>query len=137
MRMELLMVIIASLVGSMGVAIYCVSLLWQFLKEVPAIQTPEHLERFKKEVARQMYGAPACVVLLAVAILAFTGGVLTENMPWSDIKYVLPPAIVFLVVGYVGRDIEQRAKTIPVSEELRTERDRIVQVWRRKVFPDW
>jgi hypothetical protein len=112
-------------------------LLRQFLTEVPAIQTPEHLDRFKKEVARQMYGAPACVVLLAVAILTFTGGVLTETMPWSDIKYVLPPAIVFLVVGYVGRDIEQRAKTMPVSEELRTERDRIVLVWRRKVFPDW
>ena len=108
----------------------------EYARRAPAIETRPDLDRFRAMVARQQYAALA-LILLTVAYFGLLGyGMFTDQL---GVIETVVPILIFIVVGILGyqlKAVERRVQTLPVAEDLREERDRVVHAWLHRPFPE-
>ncbi len=110
----------------------------RFLAEVPRLMSSSDLERFKKMVAGQMYGALVQIVLLGAPLVVFLVGIVTKVLGPGDILLVVGPSLVILVAGLLVKPIEAQARTLGTDDPvLEGQRNAIVDTWLHRPFPDW
>jgi hypothetical protein len=69
----------------------------------------------------------------------FIGWLVLKELGWLDLLvYGVLPMILPVAIAAVGESPATMAKGIPAKEaSLASERDRIVDVWINRLFPDW
>lgn len=108
-----------------------------YLASSPRINTWQDLERFKRVVSVQMYAALAQIGFLIVPFLAFAAGLAMGHLSRADIKYILIPSAILIIVGVVFKQIEAPAKSLPVADEFLEEYQHVIHVWMKKPLPKW
>lgn len=109
-----------------------------FLERTPAFATYQDIVEFEKIVARQMYAALVQIALLVAPGVVLVVGIVRHVLSVGDILYVVLPSFVILALGLAFKTLENKARSIPVSDPILEERrDHIVKVWLTKPFPDW
>jgi hypothetical protein len=109
-----------------------------FLEQTPAFATYQDIVEFEKVVARQMYAALVQIALLLAPAVVFVVGLVRGVLAPGDILYVVLPSFVIVALGVAFKKIENKVRSIPVSDAILEERrDHIVKVWMTKPFPDW
>jgi len=109
-----------------------------FLEQTPAFATYQDIVEFEKVVARQMYAALVQIALLVAPGVVFVVGLVRKVLSVEDILYVVLPSFVILGLGIAFKKVENKVRSIPVSDPILEERrDHIVKVWMSKPFPDW
>jgi hypothetical protein len=109
-----------------------------FLDRTPEFSTYQNITDFEVVVARQMYAALLQIALLASPGIIFVFGFVVGILAVGDVAYVVLPAFVVLALGVAFKQLENRVKSIPVSDPVLEERrDHIVKVWNSKALPDW
>ena len=120
------------------VSIYFGFDLKRFVATTPEIDSQSDLERFKQIVKKQMYGALGQFVILIIPTLLFLYGFFSRTLFFRDVAYLIVPSLVILAAGLYFKTLERRAQTLPIANpQLQPERDRVVEVWKHKPFPDW
>lgn len=109
-----------------------------FLERTPAFATYQDIVEFEKVVARQMYAALVQIALLVAPGIVLVVGIVRGVLSIEDILYVVLPSFVILALGLAFKQVENKVRSIPVSDPILEERrDHIVMVWNAKPFPDW
>jgi len=109
-----------------------------FLERTPAIATYQNIIDFERVVARQMYGALLQILLLVGPGVVFVVGLVRGPLAVDDVIYVMLPSFVILALGIAFKNLENRAKSIPVDDPVLADRHaHIIKVWNSKPFPDW
>jgi fatty acid desaturase len=109
-----------------------------FVDSTPVISSTVDIERMKAVVSRQMYAALAQIVLLAAAPAVFLFGLYRGALQAADVLYVIVPSAAVIVLSIGFKRVEAEARSLEAADdELRGQRDRIVQTWMRRPFPDW
>jgi len=109
-----------------------------FLERTPAFATYQDIVEFEKVVARQMYAALVQIALLVAPGIVLVVGIVRGVLSIEDILYVVLPSFVILALGLAFKQVENKVRSIPVSDPILEERrDHIVKVWNAKPFPDW
>jgi len=109
-----------------------------FLERTQAFATYQDIVEFEKIVARQMYAALVQIALLVAPGVVFVVGLVRGVLAVDDILYVVLPSFAILALGLAFKKVENKVRSIPVSEPILEERrDHIVRVWMTKPFPDW
>ena len=109
-----------------------------FVESTPVLASTADIERMKQVVARQMYAAIAQILLLAGAPILFFFGLARGVLRPTDALYVILPAAAVIVFSLGFKRTEAAARSIEAADdELARQRDRIVQTWMKKPFPDW
>ena len=112
--------------------------LQRFARQVRSFDSTAHIEAFKAVVARQMYAALAQIVLLAVPPILFLVGLARRELGPGDVLFIIVPSLVVILVAVLYKQVEKQVKAIPAQDdELRRQRDRIVETWMKKPTPDW
>jgi fatty acid desaturase len=119
-------------------AVWFGSELQRFTRRVSTFSSTSDIESFKAVVSRQMYAALAQIVLLAVPPILFFVGLLKGFLDPSDVIAIILPMAVVILVGWLYKQVENQARTIPAADdELTRQRDAIIETWLKKPFPDW
>jgi hypothetical protein len=119
-------------------AIWWGSELQQFTKKVTSFDSTAHIEQFKTVVAHQMYAALAQIGLLATPPIVFFVGLARGVLAPRDVLYIILPSAVVIVVGAIYKRVETQARSIPATDdELRRQRDAIIETWIKKPLPNW
>lgn len=114
----------------------------RFRRIVPELRTPEDLRRLRSLAKLQMYlslfGHPL-LMIGGVIVTWVVGWLVVKELGWLDLLlYGVLPIIVTFVIAAIGESPALMAKSIPASDALlASERDRIVDVWTNRLFPDW
>jgi len=109
-----------------------------FFERTPAFATYQDIVEFEKVVARQMYAALVQIALLVSPGVVFVVGLVRGVLSVEDILYVVLPSFVILGLGVAFKKVENKVRSIPVSDPILEERrEHIVRVWLTKPFPDW
>jgi uncharacterized membrane protein YciS (DUF1049 family) len=109
-----------------------------FLERISVFATYQDIVEFEKVVARQMYAALVQIALLVGPGVIFVIGLIRGVLLIEDIFFVVLPSFVIIALGAALKKVENKVRSIPVSDPLLEERrDHIVMVWNTKPFPDW
>jgi fatty acid desaturase len=112
--------------------------LQRFVRHVRSFDSTAEIEAFKAIVARQMYAALAQIVLLIVPPILFFVGIVRKVLGPGDVLFIIVPSLVVILVAALYKQVEKQAKSIPAQDdELRRQRDRIIETWLKKPVPDW
>jgi hypothetical protein len=107
----------------------------QFLRETPALESDEDLDRYRHVVSRLMYGALVLGALLPVTVIVVSFSCVTGEVSGA---IGLCAAIAFFFKFFELITVEKRLQQIATAgEEARLVRDYIVAVWKGKVLPNW
>lgn len=138
MRPVLLALIVGIPVMGVLLQVYFSHQIRRFLRETGALESAEDLERFKGIAAIQMYAALVLLPILMAPVVLYGYGLWSGELAPSDLLFVLVPSLALFVAGQAGKRVERQMYEMPVAdEELGRERDRVVQVWQHKPFPEW
>jgi len=109
-----------------------------FVADMPALQTVEHLNCFKRLVARNMYGALAQIVLFLIPWVVYVFGLNYRALLQGEVAIIFALSIATFIANLRMKKDEEAVRHLPVEDpDLRAERDRVVETWMRKVLPDW
>ncbi len=108
-----------------------------YLATSPSISTWQDMERFKRIVSGQMYGALAQIGFLVIPYPAYGIGLYLKVLQPVDVFYIFVPSAVLLVAGIIFKRIEERTKHLPVTSEFAAEYDHVINTWMKKPLPDW
>jgi O-antigen/teichoic acid export membrane protein len=113
----------------------------RFRRIVPELRTPEDLRRLRSLAKLQMYLSLLDPLLMIGGVIAtwVIGWLVVKELGWLDLLlFGVLPIIVPCVIAARGESPARLAKSIPAADiSLASERDRIVEVWINRVFPDW
>ncbi len=138
MRNVLLIILVASPSAAFLLGLTSIVLLRRFLGRIPALRSPAGIQAFKRFVSGDMYRSVCVMGLMAVTILCFVGGIVLKALHVSDFLWAFGPWAAVLVLTPLITRLEARMRTLPADDpQIAVERDRIVRVWRRSIFPDW
>jgi fatty acid desaturase len=138
MRTVFLSLLVALPAVAAANALFAASRLRRFAAQVKLIADARQMQLYKEEVARQMYGALAQIVLLGLPLVLFFAGLMLGELEFTDVGFVFVPAVLILVLALVLKRHETTMRSIPTAtEELEGERKRVVEIWLRKPLPDW
>lgn len=138
MRPVLLALIVGIPVMGVLLQIYFSHQIRCFLRETRALESAGDLDRFKGVAAIQMYAALVLLPILMAPLALYIYGLWSGELPPSDLVFLLVPSLALIVAGQAGKRVERRMHEMPIAdEELGRERDRVVDVWLHKPFPDW
>ncbi len=109
-----------------------------FVDSTPVLASTSDIERMKAVVSRQMYAALAQIGLLAAAPVVFLAGLMTGALRPTHVLWVILPAAAVIVFALGSKRTEAEARALEAADdELRRQRDHIVETWMKKPFPDW
>ncbi len=137
-RSNLLLLIVLCPSAAILNALWFGSELQRFAREVTGFSSTADIERFKGVVARQMYAALLQIGLLATPVILFFVGLARGELDPGDVLYLIVPSAVVILVAAAYKRTENRVRQIPaVDDELRRQRDIIINTWLKKPLPDW
>lgn len=137
-RTHVIVIMLACPTVGLILAAYFGMQLRQFVRSTPELRSNSDLDAFKRLVKGQMYAALAQIVILSIPILIFAVGFWKKIVFTKDIVYLFVPSLIILAVGMLLKSVERNAQQVPaVNEELKQERDRIVDIWLHQPFPNW
>ena len=108
-----------------------------FVRGTPGIDTQRDMDRFKRVISYQMYGALLQIALLLPPTAIYFVGLAVGTLGVGDIAFLLVPSFIVVAVGALGKKIEARAKALPVTEEFAGEYQRVLEVWVKSPLPKW
>jgi hypothetical protein len=109
-----------------------------FLAATPAITSTADLERLKAVVKRQMFAALVQIPLLAAGPAVYALGLFRDLLRPADVVFVIVPSAAVLALSIATRRVETAARSLHTpDDELRRQRDAIVDTWLKKPLPDW
>ena len=109
-----------------------------FLDTTPALASTADIERLKAVVKRQMFAALVQIPLLAAGPAVYALGLFRHLLRPGDVVFVIVPSAAVLALSLATRRVETAARNRHTpADELRRQRDAIVDTWLHKPFPDW
>jgi hypothetical protein len=109
-----------------------------FLEATPAIASSADIERLKAVVKRQMFAALVQIPLLAAGPAVYALGLYRHLLRPADVVFVIVPSAAVLALSLATRRIEAAARSLHTpDDELRRQRDAIVDTWLHRPFPAW
>ena len=110
----------------------------EFLAAIPELRSAQDMYAFKRLAATNMYLALVVIVLEVLLWGVWIVGVATRNLPLISIVLTFIPSVALLVIALQAKQLEQRIQTMPAADPaLAAERDRVVDVWLHRPFPNW
>ena len=110
----------------------------RFLRDTPELSSSHDLETLKRLAGRQMRAALLQGVLLIIGPVCFFWGLMFNHLTPGDFVWILLPSVTVILIARSLRTLESKVWSLPAAgQDLETERDRIVKVWRTKPLPDW
>lgn len=114
----------------------------RFRRAVPELRDADDLRQLRSLAKLQMYLSLAAHPLLTIGgvfVVWLFGWLVVKELGWLDLLlYGIVPVVGAFVVACTGESPAEMAKTIPASNaSLAAERDRTVDVWINRLFPDW
>ena len=138
MRPLLLAIVFGLPIVCLVCAIYFGYSLAKLVDDLLVIECPRDLDAFKRAVSWNMYASVAVIGLVIVIACVFAVGLYYGALYWQELFYVLCFGPLFGFAGAKVSKIERKVRSIPVTNiELEQERDRVIDVWDHKMFPDW
>jgi archaellum biogenesis protein FlaJ (TadC family) len=119
-------------------SLYACMELRRLIKEVSILKTNEDLHRYRQMAARQMYLALVLIgmVILKVVVLGF--GLVLDWISLPEMFCIGLFLVPYALIGVWVKQLEVHVQSIPAAnQECIEERDRIVQVWRKRILPTW
>jgi hypothetical protein len=110
------------------------SQLKSFLSQYSSISNTIDLEAFKRMVRIQMNIAIMQIVFLGAALVVGIYGIIMDEL--GLLVVLLMNGIIF-VLGKSCKGIEERVRSLPVDEILKSEFRNICRTWLHKPFPDF
>jgi hypothetical protein len=114
----------------------------RFRRNVPELRSRDDLRRLRSLAKLHMYLALLVhpyVLFGGVIVTWLIGRLVVKELGWVDLLlFGVLPLIVPVVIAVKGESPARMAKSMPASNAtLASERDRIVDVWLNRLFPDW
>src|SRR5581483_3837140 len=106
---------------------------------VPVINTSDDLDRSKRLAKGQMYMALVSIVMTILALGSWfvSAHILTVADSADLFRFVVLPISIIGVLAVVKKSPVKEAAEMPADDRVAAERDRIVEVWRYRMLPDW
>ncbi len=111
-----------------------------FRKRYPVIRDDSDMRAFKRLATVQMYGSLPVIYLAWLPIIVWVvGKFIFGHLTWLDgLLFVILPFAALIAWSFAAIGTADGARETPAeSETLTTERDRVVDVWVNKNFPEW
>jgi hypothetical protein len=140
MRTWLIVSMLACAAVVLAIAVVMHLQLRRFQQRVPELHSDEDLSEFRTLAAGQMYGSLTALVLTWVPLVIWlVGKFVLGELVWLDAGFyvVLPFVIEQLVIGTMASTAKAVRATPATDPGLETQRDHIVDVWLRRLLPDW
>ncbi|MFV1968532.1 MAG: hypothetical protein ACC628_24175 [Pirellulaceae bacterium] len=133
---------LAIVLGLPAVCLICAAYfgysLAKLVDNLTAIECPKDLDVFKRAVSWNMYVSVAVIGLVIVVVCVFAIGLCLGALYWADAIFVLCFGPAFGFAGAKVTKIERKVRSIPVTNtELEPEHERVIHIWKHKMFPDW
>ena len=113
-------------------------LLTKYVQRTRYLRTEQDILRLQKIVAQQMYAAVAQVGLLILPLVLYLVGIFTGNLYPSDLPLIIVPAGMILVLSFVFKKVEIKARGIPaLNPRIEKRRNEIAATWKKRALPDW
>jgi hypothetical protein len=110
----------------------------RFLEKMPILASSADIEGLKAVVARQMYAALAQIIILGSPMIVFFFGIRSRHLSPADLVFIVIPSAVILLIASSYKKTEKQVQTMPAADDfLAAERDKIVETWLKKPFPNW
>jgi hypothetical protein len=109
--------------------------MYGFSSKVRRIQSESDMNHFKRVAARSMYGALVQIVVLVAPNLVFAWGSIAGHLTWADAGPVVVAYVVVLGASMMLKRAESQVQACLVTDELRAEKEHVVEVWRTRPFP--
>jgi hypothetical protein len=121
-----------------ALAIWLTLELRRFLRNTPALTSVSGIVAFRRVVARQMWGAVGLVFLVLAAFSVVAIGLWHELADWHELPLLTICFGLFVITGLWAKSVEAQARAIPtIDEEIRRQRDRVIQIWTTRPLPPW
>lgn len=114
----------------------------RFRRVVPEIRTADDMDRLRSLAKLQMYlsllAHPLLTIPLTLVVWVF-GWLIANQLGWLDLLiYGVGAFAAFAGITMLGNSPAEMAQSIPTPDgDLASERDRVVDVWINRFFPDW
>ncbi|MFH1459612.1 MAG: hypothetical protein ABIG64_04490 [Candidatus Omnitrophota bacterium] len=131
-----------SLVG-LGLAVYNITVKksQEFLAKYSQLDSKNSFDEFKKIIAWQMYVFfPVLIFLttpLILLIYVFVQGILTFNNDFIVLIIFISVYVYVFKKSKRYKQLEDKLKNIQVQPDLLKQKDRLINTWLHKPFPDW
>lgn len=138
MRNTLLAILIAIPAASVVLSLVSGVVLKRFADVVGQIESGRDLKRFKRLAAWQMYLTLVVIGVYVIWTAALAWAFFSGEFRFMElIRLMLVISPVLFITGQAHKYFERRVQRLPISDNLRAERDRVVQTWLHSPFPDW
>jgi hypothetical protein len=133
--------LVALMLAPTAISILAMVLLYfplrNFQRTTPKIRTRDDVERLRRLATVQMYGGLLAPILLIPGVIWFVGKFATDAVHWSDLLlYVFLPYVALFFVAALGIGPAKAVRNTAVDDPvLKSERDRIVDIWLNKKLP--
>lgn len=140
MRFWLIALMLAT---GLGVVLLMVALyipLRSFRQKHPVLRNEADMSAFKRLASFQMYGSLTALYLMwAPLVIWLLGKFVVGHLTWMDgFLFVIVPFIVQFAVSGAAIGTAKAVRSTPAANEtLTAERDRVVDVWVNKKYPEW
>ena len=138
---DFMLIVIWSAHGTMlGINLFMWAQLRGFLRRMPRITSESDLAAYKALVGKQMRLTLAGFALLAAPwVFWLTGRFVLACLSWWDLVLVvaIPWMVNVSLVALLGGPARQAKEIDSASEDLRRSVVATVEVWRKRLLPDW
>ena len=136
--------LVASMVAAAGAVILAMIVLYfplgSFREKYPLLRNETDMVAFKRLASFQMYVSLAALYLTWVPLFIWiVGKFVLGQLTWLDgLLFVILPFIVQFALSAAAIGTAKAVRSTPAADQtLTAERDRIVDVWVNKKYPEW
>jgi hypothetical protein len=111
----------------------------RFLARTPELRTEADMDAYRGLVGRNMLAALVALLFGIPALILLGVAFYMEYVDWCilSLAAMLTTAL-SLATSLWTKSLEKRLKNIPTADEdMDAERDHIVEVWHKRMLPDW
>jgi uncharacterized membrane protein len=111
----------------------------RFLVRTPELRDEADMEAYRRLVGRNMLAALVTLLFGVPALILVGVAYYMEYVDWCILSLALMvTAALSLAATVWTKALEKRLKNIPTADEaMDAERDRVVDVWHKRMLPDW
>ena len=136
--------LVASMVAAAGAVILAMIVLYfplrSFREKYPLLRNENDMLAFKRLASVQMYVSLAALYLAWVPLLIWiVGKFVLGQLTWLDgLLFVILPFVTQFTLAAAAVGTAKAVRSTPAAHEtLTAERDRVVNVWVNKNYPEW
>lgn len=110
-----------------------------FLSRTPELRTEADMDAYRRMVGRNMLAALVTLLFGVPALILVGVAFYMEYVNWCILSLALiVTTALSLSLTFWTRSLETRLRSIPTADdEMDAERDRVVDVWHKRMLPDW